>query len=99
MAESLGEYQFCCEALGLFVFSVKLYFPTALDEKMVKMFGHPAYPPLCPPPAAVGQDGRLADPLKCGRSRKDSVVDPVNTRLPNDEEIQEVPSETSNGGK
>lgn len=42
----LGEYQFCCEALG--VFSVKkLYFPTVLDEEtvfnsQVRMLGHPA---------------------------------------------------------
>lgn len=35
----LGEYQFCCEAPGLFVFSVKkLYFPTVLDEEMVICF-------------------------------------------------------------
>ncbi len=38
------------------------------------------------PPAAFGQDGRLADPLRSDPSRKGSVVNvnPVNTRPPSD---------------
>lgn len=39
-----------------------------------------------PLPAAFGQDGRLADPLRSDPSRKGSVVNvnPVNTRPPSD---------------
>lgn len=41
---------------------------------------------MCPLPAAFGQDGRLADPLRSDPSRKGSVVNvnPVNTRPPSD---------------